>query len=204
MYKCFSSGLLGSNTYVLWDSDSCEGAIIDLGNPSGRVVDFCHEAGIAIKYLILTHAHYDHAEYLAEYRRAFPTATLVAHKSEVSVMTDAEANVSIFFGRYSNYGAPDMTVSDGDILKLGESEYRVISTPGHTPGSICLYNEKEKLVFTGDTLFMAGRGRCDFKGGSEEELFASLKRLRRLPPDTVVLSGHGVATTIGDEIGRVL
>lgn len=204
MYKCFSGGLLGSNTYVYWDRVSGEGAIIDLGNPPKRIAELCERENIKIKYLILTHAHYDHAEYLSEYKREFPDALLVAHSSEVCVMTDAEANVSIFFGRYSDYGTPDITVANGDKISLSGSELTVISTPGHTPGSICLYNEGDKLLFTGDTLFKAGFGRCDFKFGSPESLRESLSRLARLPKDTVVLSGHGDATTIADEIGRVL
>lgn len=201
MYKCFSSGLLGSNTYVVWDEGSMEGAIIDLGNPLSRIADFCQGLGIIVKYLILTHAHYDHAEYIGDYKRMYPGAKIVAHECEVAVMTDAEANVSIYFGKYSSYGIPNIKVREGDTLKLGESEYRVISTPGHTPGSICLYNEKEKLIFTGDTLFMSGYGRCDFKGGSDTDMRKSLKRLLSMDGDIVVLPGHGASTRISDEVG---
>ena len=204
MYKCFSEGLLGSNTYVYWDRVSGEGCVIDLGNPPKRIEELCKRENIRIKYLVLTHAHFDHAEYLSEYRKVFSDALLVAHRSEVCVMTDAEANVSMLVGGYSNYGTPDIEVEEGDKISLSGSELTIISTPGHTPGSICLYNERDKLLFTGDTLFEAGWGRCDFKLGSEDALRRSLSRLRTLPRDVVVLSGHGGATTIGDEIGRVL
>ena len=96
--------------------------------------------------------------------------------------------------------SPNRTVKGGDVLTLGATAYDVISTPGHTPGSICLYSAAERVVFTGDTLFACGYGRTDFKYGSDVEMIASLRRLSKLPADVTVLSGHGGATTIGDEL----
>ena len=200
MYKVFKNGLLGSNTYLVYDESSLEGMIVDCGNPAREPLSVARELGVRIKYIVLTHAHYDHAEFAAEYTRLLPDAELIAHEAEVAVMTDFEANVSLLFGTPRNYGYPDRTVKDGDSLALGDTEYTVISTPGHTPGSICLYSTAERVLLTGDTLFCRGYGRTDFKYGSDVEMIASLHRLSRLEADITVLPGHGMATTVGDEL----
>ena len=202
MYKCFSSGLLGSNTYVVFGEGN-ECMIVDVGNPVAEILKFIREKGLSVGYIVLTHAHYDHADYLSEYKTAFPDAILVAHESEVKVMTDCEANVSMYFGMPKSYGYPDKTVRDGDVISVCGTEYRVLHTPGHTPGSICLYSAADKLMLTGDTLFQCGRGRCDFKYGSEVDMAASLRRLFEMDSDITFLSGHGMPSTLGEECGRV-
>lgn len=203
MYKIFSRGLLGSNTYLVYDEDSREAMVVDLGNPPTEILASALELNLNVKYLVLTHAHYDHADYIDKYKSAFPEALTVAHESETVVMTDAEANVSLYFGTPKSYGYPDKAVKEGDILALGTLEFRVLHTPGHTPGSICLYAAKRGLMLTGDTLFEAGRGRCDLKYGSEHDMSLSLKRLFKMDGRTVFLSGHGGVSTIGREVGRV-
>lgn len=200
MYKVFSRGLLGSNTYLVYDEKSLEGAIIDCGNPPREPLATARELGVNIKYIILTHGHYDHAEFVEEYARLLPSAEVVAHEAENAVLSDSLANVSHFFGTPRKYMCPDLAVKGADVLTLGDTEYDVISTPGHTPGSICLYSATERVVFTGDTLFACGYGRTDFKYGSDVEMIASLRRLSKLPADVTVLSGHGGATTVGDEL----
>ncbi len=200
MYKVFSRGLLGSNTYLVYDEASLDGMIIDCGNQPRDPLMAARELGVKIKYIVLTHGHYDHAEYVEEYARLLPDAKIVAHEAEISVLSDFEANVSQFFGTPRAYMRPNRTVKDGDRLPLGTTEYDVISTPGHTPGSICLYSAAERVIFTGDTLFCRGYGRTDFKYGSDVEMLSSLRRLRRLDAGTKVLSGHGGPTTIGDEL----
>ena len=149
---------------------------------------------------VISHGHYDHAEFVEEYARLLPGAEVIAHEAENAVLSDSLANVSQFFGTPRRYMSPNRTVKGGDKLTLGATEYEVISTPGHTPGSICVYSHKERLIFTGDTLFCRGYGRTDFKYGSDVELIASLRRLSRLDGDITVLSGHGMATTIGEEL----
>lgn len=203
MYKCFSSGLLGSNTYVVYDEASRECLVVDAGNPVSAVSSFIEDMGLTVKYIVLTHAHYDHADFVGQYKAKFDGAVVVVHEDEVKVMTDSEANVSVYFGMPKSYGYPDKTVKEGDTLTIGESKYRVLHTPGHTPGSICLYNSAERLMLTGDTLFRYGRGRCDFKYGSEADIELSLRRLLSMSADIVFLSGHGMPSTIGAECGGI-
>lgn len=200
MYKTFYRGLLGSNTYLVYDESSLEGAIIDCGNQPREPLAKAQELGVKIKYIILTHGHYDHAEYVEEYARLLPEAEVVAHEAEIAVLTDFEANVSAYFGTPRRYMSPHRTVKGGDRLTLGASEYEVVSTPGHTPGSICLYSVGDGVTFTGDTLFCCGYGRTDFKYGSDVELMSSLRRLSRLPAEVTVLPGHGGPSTVGDEL----
>jgi len=197
MIKTFSSGLLGSNTYLYYNDG--EGMLIDCGNPPEKIKSAVDEASIKIKYIILTHAHYDHADYVNEYKKLFREATLFCHENEVCVMSDFEANVSLYFGQPKSYGAPDATLREGDTLTVGKSEFVILSTPGHTPGSICLLCEEEKIMFTGDTLFHFGRGRCDFKYGNEEDMAASLERLLSLDGNITFYSGHGAASSIKNE-----
>ena len=200
MYKTFYRGLLGSNTYLVYDESSLAGAIIDCGNQPREPLAKAQELGVKIKYIILTHGHYDHAEYVEEYARLLPEAQVVAHEAEIAVLTDFEANVSAYFGTPRRYMPPHRTVKGGDRLTLGASEYEVVSTPGHTPGSICLYSVGDGVMFTGDTLFARGYGRTDFKYGSDVDLVSSLRRLSRLPAEVIVLPGHGGPTTVGDEL----
>jgi len=203
MYKTLSSGLLGSNTYIVWDERSREAMIIDCGNYPRTVLGEVEARALKVKYIVLTHAHYDHAEFVLEYKRTFVCSELIAHECEVAVMNDPEANVTALFGAPKTYGYPDKTVREGDEICLGNSKYRVLHTPGHTPGCICLYNEEERLMFTGDTLFECSRGRTDFKFGCEEDMRASLCRLFRMAPEITFLSGHGGPSTIGREAERV-
>ena len=203
MYKLLSRGLLGSNTYLAYDAATREAMVIDCGNPVREVRELVAREALTVKYIVLTHAHYDHADLFAEYRAAFPEARALSHAAELPLMNDTEANVSVYFGTSRFYGYPDGELKDGERLYLGEVGYRVISTPGHTPGSICIFCEAEGVMFTGDTLFAAGRGRCDFKFGSEEQIHRSLARLLAMDGEITVLPGHGPATKIAAERGRV-
>ncbi len=197
MIKTFSSGLLGSNTYLYYNNG--EGMVIDCGNTEDAIISYAHSIGVTIKYVVLTHAHYDHIDYIDRYRAALPDARIVCHEDEICIMNDSEANVSIYFGTPRSYGAPDMTIKEGDKIKIGEVEFTVLSTPGHTPGSICLLCERERIMFTGDTLFHYGRGRCDFKYGNEYDMQASLERLLSLDGEIVFYSGHGEPSKIKNE-----
>lgn len=196
-YKTFGGGYLGSNTYLVFEADTGEGMIIDLGNSAADIINFADERSIKIKYLVLTHGHYDHVRKMEEYRTRLPEAKVVSHRDEACVLTDPEANVSTLFRDPKAYRTADVSVAEGDEISLGSQTFKVLSTPGHTPGSICLYSEENKLMFTGDTLFAEGWGRTDFKYGDEALMHKSLTRLLSMDGDIVFLAGHGAPSTVG-------
>ncbi len=196
-YKRFTDGILGSNTYLLWDPDSGEAAVIDAGNRIAPLADLVREQKLTMKYIILTHAHFDHIYYLPEYRKAFGAAKIVIHENDNDLLENPRLNASTLFGSARAFQKADMTVKDGDVLKLGEESLCILSTPGHTPGSICILAGKS--LFSGDTLFYSGFGRTDLGAGSVKELSASIERLYALEEEIEVFPGHGTKTTIGRE-----
>ena len=199
MIKQFSGIGYGANTYVVYNenknsSGKKEAFIVDPGNPVGLVKNFIISNDIFVKYIVLSHGHYDHVSYIEEYKAAFPEAVTVCHGEESKVLTDPEANVSYLFGDTNAYADCAVKVYEGDVLVLcGEDNedntdkmtFKIMHTPGHTPGCICLYNEEEKLMITGDTLFAGGYGRTDFKYGSGAELMNSLRRLLSMDDEIV-------------------
>ncbi len=192
MIKTFSEGILGSNTYLYFDEKSKEGMIVDCGNNPDDIFDFCNENGVNVRIIVLTHGHFDHAHFIENYKNKFSCAVTVCHEKEIPVLSDSMANVSMLFGYPEIYPNPDKTVAEGDILNVGNSNFEVLHTPGHTPGGICLYCEKEKIMFTGDTLFCGGRGRTDFKYGDESALISSLEKLINMDGEISFYSGHGM------------
>ena len=203
LYKTFSSGLLSSNTHIVYDRESREALLADCGNDLTAPRLFILENDLKLKYILLTHGHYDHAHFIEDYIAEFPEAVYVAHADEAVLLTDSYANVSVYFGTPRKYPLPTRSVREGDRLRLGDCELAVISTPGHTPGSMCLYSCEDRLMLTGDTLFKGGRGRTDLTFGDEEAMQHSLRRLLSMDSDITFLSGHGDASVIGDERGRI-
>lgn len=197
--KRFDRGIFGSNTYVISEGGGKDGAVIDCGNTVDAVKRYVSDNSIDITHIILTHGHYDHAELIGDYRIAFPDAVTVCTAAETAVLSDPEANVSALVGERARYPIPDIALNDGDSLTLGGSVFEVISAPGHTPGSYCLYCRSEKLMFTGDVLFAHGRGRTDFKYGSEKDMRLSLEKLLSMDGDTVIYPGHGEPSRISSE-----
>lgn len=199
-YKKFCFGSMFSNGYVIWDDESCEALIVDCGNSAEPISRFVSGEGLSVRYVILTHAHYDHVLYMDEYREAFADAKLMIGAADAALLSDVEGNVSYLFNDWRVFGAVDGKLCDGDKLMLGESEISVISAPGHTPGGICLYSDADKLMVTGDTLFGGGGiGRTDFKFGDMEVLRETLRRLLSMDGEITILPGHGGASKIAYE-----
>lgn len=172
--KTLKVGELKTNCYIV--SEGKEALVIDPGFEVEKILK--ELTGLKVKAVLLTHGHYDH------------------------VTSAFELNAPVWIGEkdedlmvFSTKRKADRLLKDGEQI----GDFKVIFTPGHTPGGICLYNEKEKVIFTGDTLFAGDYGRTDLPGSSEAEMIASLKKLLQLPPETKVFPGHGGPTTIGDE-----
>ena len=190
MIKAFNTGLLGSNVHIFYAESTKEAMIVDCGAPLSHVLPFVKETDLDIKYIVLTHGHYDHVHYIGDYASAFPNAEIICHKNELKILHDSEANVSELVGEPTVYDEQFVTVTEGDTITVGNHIFKIIHAPGHTPGCICLYCEKEKLMFTGDVLFDGAIGRTDFKYGSMTDMRASLLRLLSMDGEISFYSGH--------------
>lgn len=185
------------NSYICADMETKQGFIVDPGGPSRAADDYIQNKGYSIEYIILTHGHGDHICGVPYYKQKF-NAKLVGHKADDYLFSDERENLSKEFTGSPITFACDLYVADGDIVKVGGIDVKVLHTPGHTPGGISLLIDD--FLFSGDTLFAQSIGRTDFKGGSFADLKRSIqKKLYALPDDTQVLPGHMGPTTIGFE-----
>ncbi len=202
MYKVCSRGLLDSNSYIYWnENDSAEiheAVVIDAGCRTDDILTEVKKNNLKIKYIILTHAHADHACFLEEIRSLAPGAKCVCHVLEEPAFYDDRANVSALLGMSMVYSKPELKVVGGDFVEVGGKKVEFIHTPGHTPGGMCIYIADEKIMFTGDTLFCNGFGRTDL-GGNASDLKASIAKLYEMDEGIVILPGHGCSSTIGEE-----
>jgi glyoxylase-like metal-dependent hydrolase (beta-lactamase superfamily II) len=182
-------GMMGVCCYIVACKKTNQGAIIDPGGNEDEILAACEQESITVKYIINTHGHPDHVCGNARLKNA-TNAEIVMHSADADFFN--QDSIESFFSQLGLPASPpaDKRVEDGDTIVFGEESLKVIHTPGHTPGGICLYSEPN--LFTGDTLFAGGVGRTDFPGGSTQELLDSIKQhLLSLPPETIVWPGHG-------------
>jgi hydroxyacylglutathione hydrolase len=191
-------GLIQTNCYVIGCEETREGAIIDPGGHPERILAAVDRRDLTIKYVLNTHAHFDHTEANGEIVRA-TGAPLAIHPLDRPLL-EAAGGAALFGLRADPGPPPDLELADGDELKIGKLRFQVLHTPGHTPGHVSFYEPEEKVLFDGDVLFHRGVGRADLEGGNWQQLMDSIRRvLFALPDETVVYSGHGGPTTIGEE-----
>jgi len=198
--RCFP---LACNCYVVSDSRN-NTVIFDPCERGEEIYEYLKREGLVLGAVIITHAHFDHIYGLSDLVRAAEDdgkkVPVYIHSADAPAMRSEQKNFSspLFGTPYKYTGILD-ELSDGDTVNAGEMEFRVLSTPGHTVGSACYVNDKEKVVFAGDVLFEGSIGRTDFPGGDMEKMKESLTRLMDLSDSYRVYPGHGSSTTIGDE-----
>jgi len=196
--KSIEVGSFAANCYLVSCEDTKEAVLIDPGAEAKKILQMVAEAGVTVKYVLNTHGHIDHMGADAEVSQALG-APLYIHEGDHLLIQNPRDDLAAYQG-VAKPAKADGFLQDGDIIRFGKEELKVLSTPGHSPGSVCFYNEKEKVLFSGDTLFAGSIGRTDFPGGSFPQIISSIKeKLLVLPEDTVVLPGHGPASTIGAE-----
>ncbi len=194
-------GEFETNCYVVRADESARDCVvIDTGLDSREMMAFLAEHRLTPAAVILTHGHVDHIAGLAALRSAFPQVRVYIHRLDGPMLTDSRSNLSRMARMPFATAAADVLLADGDTIDEAGIVLKVLHTPGHTPGGICLYAESEGVVFAGDTLFAGGIGRTDFPGGDTEQLLDSIRaKLFVLPDPTAVHPGHAMRTTIGRE-----
>lgn len=189
-------GPFAANCYIAACAQTKEGVIIDPGAEGKHILRVVEDEGIKIKYIINTHGHIDHVGANAVVKEA-TGAPLLIHAEDGDLCHKPHASLALFAGKLK-LAESDRFIKDGEELEVGNLKLKVIHTPGHTKGGICL--KAEKLLFTGDTLFAGSIGRTDLPGGSYSELISAVKeKLLSYPDDTLVYPGHGPASTIREE-----
>lgn len=190
-------GPLLVNCYLVGDEKTREALVIDPGGDARKIIDSIKKLQLSIVAIVNTHAHFDHVGALNAVRD-FTGAPFMLHEAEVPVLGSAPMSAAMFGLSIANPKPADRLLREGDQVKAGSIALKVLHTPGHTPGGICLLEGQH--VFVGDTLFQGSIGRTDFPGGDYGTLMASIRdKLLPLPDATIVHAGHGAATTIGAE-----
>lgn len=187
--KQYTVGSMVVFCYIVSCEKTKKAAIIDAGGDEERILAELEKDGLELEYIIATHGHPDHVCGNKKIQEA-TGAKIVMHKVDADFFEENETKS--YFSMLGLEASPpaDIKVEEDDLIKIGEVELKVLHTPGHTPGGMCLYNEGN--IFTGDTLFVGGMGRTDFPGGSHKELFASInEKIMTLPPETIIWPGHG-------------
>lgn len=191
--KIFREPPIDNNNYLLIDEKSKEAALVDCSAIEPGINDELTKAGAKLKYILLTHGHFDHVAGIRQ-----TDAKVVMHREDITILNQANLYLSVF-------GIPEITipdidifVNDGDVLKLGDIDIKVIHTPGHTQGGVCyLVNN---MLFSGDTIFRESVGRCDLEGGDFVQIVDSIKsKIFTLPDNTVIYPGHGISTNVSWE-----
>ena len=188
--KVNAGAIMGINCYIIQDEKTKETMIIDPGNASENLIEILDAMQVKMKYILLTHCHGDHIGGVNKIKEKYGGKILIHTKDAVG-LKDISINLSTHIGLEPIALQEDARINDGDLLHVGNLEFQVIHTPGHTCGSISLYCEQEKMLFSGDTLFRGAWGRVDLPTSSFEDIISSItNKLIKLPTDTIVYPGH--------------
>lgn len=191
-------GPIDVNCLILYCEEHLSAIIVDPGDSGAKIIDFINERKLIPKLIINTHCHSDHTGAVDMVARNY-NIPFLCHEDDVWMLTSREQYDMADYLGLKKAPTNDATVADGEQIDLCEDfNIRVIHTPGHSPGGICLYGEG--FLISGDTLFQNSIGRSDLTGGNHQQLITSIKeKLLALPDDTTVYPGHGETTTIGEE-----
>jgi hydroxyacylglutathione hydrolase len=198
--ECFTLGPFETNCYIVRVPGSTDCWIVDASFEPGELVSRVRSEGLTPVALVLTHAHIDHIAGAFDVRRAFPKIPVWIHEAEKEWLSDPMLNLSAMTGMPTT--APEATrlLREGDAPELGGTAWRVLHTPGHSPGGITLHHAPSETAIVGDSLFAGSVGRTDFPGSDPGTLAASIRtKLYTLPDATRIYPGHGPASTIGRE-----
>jgi hydroxyacylglutathione hydrolase len=197
LIKKLAVGPIQANCFIVGCDETRQAAVIDPGDEADRILLALADAKLTVVQLINTHGHFDHVGANRRMKQA-TGAPLLIHALDVPMLSQLSRSAAAWGMTAENSPQPDRTIDDGDLIQVGTLTFRVIHTPGHTPGGVSLLAGSS--LFVGDTLFAGSVGRTDFPGGSFDDLKKSIRdKLFTLPADVTVYTGHGPETTIGAE-----
>ena len=192
--KTFIEPPIDNNNYLLIDEKTKDAALVDCSAVDDSILEELDDNGATLKYIFLTHGHFDHIAGI----RPNPEIKIFMHKADLGWLNKVNNFMPMFGMPEMSVPKIDHFVEDGEIIKLGEINIKVIHTPGHTQGGVCYYTDGR--LFSGDTIFRECVGRCDLEGGDFNQIVESIEnKIFTLPPETVIYPGHGSQTTVGWE-----
>ena len=198
IFERVTAGIYATNCYIIGCENTGDGVIIDPGGDSEQIMRAAAENGLNIKYIILTHGHFDHTGALKDVKEQ-TKAPVAIHPKDAYMLQNPHQSMAAQAGQGGGAENADIMLEDGDILDVGDLAMEIMHTPGHTAGGISI-KIGDDLLISGDTLFAGSVGRTDLPGGDYDTLIRSIKtKLMVLDENTKVYPGHGGATTIGKE-----
>lgn len=199
IHEIIPVGMLGCNCSIVGDETTGEAMVIDPGDDVERILAILRQHGLTLKTIVVTHAHIDHIGGAARLRAA-TGAPVYMHQADTMLSDHLDTQAAWLGIEVPEDPGIDTPAREGDTLRAGSIEATVLHTPGHTPGSISLYLAAENMLIAGDTLFRGSVGRTDLPGGDSAEIVRSIRaKIYSLPESTIVIPGHGAATTIATE-----
>ena len=193
---CLTVGPLQTNCYVISDELTLEAIVVDPGDEADKILRLIRQKNLSVKMIICTHAHFDHVGAVSKLKEV-TGAGVALNRDDLEIYERAQDQAAFWQYSIEPPPAPDLLLADQDKVTVGHLSFEVLSTPGHSPGGICLYGEG--VIVSGDTIFAGSVGRTDFYGGNIDELRKSFVEILSLPPETKILPGHGESTTVGRE-----
>ncbi len=196
--QCLTIGPFASNCYLLRGDDAAELIVVDPGGEPDVIIEAIRDTGYVPGLYLLTHGHVDHVHALADVASVFP-APVAMHKGDRDWAFTPAAAMPPYYDAPRPPPSIDRDLEEGQTWTDAGITYRVIETPGHSPGGVCFHIEREGILIGGDTLFRGSIGRSDLPFAEPRALWNSLQTLMQLPDETLVYPGHGLETTIGEE-----
>ena len=188
-----------TNCYIVKDERTCEAMVIDPGSEPEKIISMIEAIDADVKYIYLTHCHGDHVGAVNEIKNKYDASVLIHRDDQEGLKSDGIA-LATYIGMDFEPIEDSCRVDENDIIHVGDLEFKVIHTPGHTKGSSSLYCEKEKMLFSGDTIFRGTWGRTDLPTSSFTDIISSItNKILVLPEDTIIYPGHGKSTMVREE-----